>query len=1032
MRRPARLSEPRLPETRSPLTLAALGDAVALGLRRLVFGVRGAVLHQPRLRAVLRTLGRPAIKLMHSFPGLSNLPPPAPAAHAEPVLRLPLGYTPGPAGGRLRVAVLLHTYYVDVLPDIVALLGHIANPTDVYVSTDTAEKKAVIEAAFAGWTRGKVEVRLAPNRGRNIAPQLITFRDVYPRYDAVLLIHGKKSVHNDALGGWRDSMLGDLIGSPQIVAGVLETFARQPRIGLIAPRNYDPIRYHMIWGENYPACRDLGRRLGFALHPDSPLDFPAGAMLWARPAALRPLLDLDLAFEDFAPEAGQIDGTLAHAIERLFFHSCELAGLRWIHAGVKEGTTFPCAFLDADQPRRLRDLSTSFARTLIRPGRPPAPTPLVPPDREQRRALYRAELDAFLAEGRRIVLPTMDAPVVSILLVLFNQAELTLQCLKALEFALDVPCEIIVVDNASSDASAELMARTDGVRYVRNPDNRHFLRATNQAAALARGTHLLFLNNDTRLAPGSIAAAIERLTAEADLGAVGGRIDLADGTLQEAGSIIWSDGACQGYGRGGDPQAGEHQFARDVDYVSGAFLMTPRATFEALGGLDEAFAPAYYEETDYCLRLWARGLRTAYDPRIRLWHFEFGSSTTVGQALALQEKHRAVLVERHRDILSRQFPHGSDTLRARMRGAVRGRVLVIDDLVPAADLGAGSPRAIDLITALTEAGWFVSLYPLVDDGCDYAQAWRDLPRGVEILAERGAGGLVDFLRERAGYYDAAVVSRPHNMAAFRAALRRAPHFLKLSQVVYDAEAVFALRDPAARIDSPSVKAELRLARGVGAALVVSAAEAELFASAGVPSVEIVGHAQVARPTPNGFEARRDLLFVGALDETGPNSDSLIFFVREVMPRLDALIGADWILQVAGRNGAPEVQALANERVRLLGPVDDLTDLYDRARVFIAPTRFAAGIPMKVHEAAARGLPAAVTPLLADQLGWADGEAVMVGADADGFAAAVARLYADPAAWRAVREEALRRIATDCDPVVFAARIDAALRTASGR
>jgi glycosyltransferase involved in cell wall biosynthesis len=155
------------------------------------------------------------------------------------------------------------------------------------------------------------------------------------------------------------------------------------------------------------------------------------------------------------------------------------------------------------------------------------------------------------------------------------------------------------------------------------------------------------------------------------------------------------------------------------------------------------------------------------------------------------------------------------------------------------------------------------------------------------------------------------------------------------------------------------------------------------------------------------------LFVGRLDGEGsPNVDSLDWFVRNALP-LIARQEPDIRLEVIGKNDAPTVRALAGEHVHLSGPVDDLSSIYDSARVFVAPTRFAAGIPHKVHEAAAHGVPAVVSPLLAAQLGWSDGEAVRLGSDASSFAAAVLDLYRDETLWTRIRESALRRIAEDC-------------------
>ena len=182
----------------------------------------------------------------------------------------------------------------------------------------------------------------------------------------------------------------------------------------------------------------------------------------------------------------------------------------------------------------------------------------------------RRELDAFLSAGDRLSLLAASEPRVSILIVLFNQAELTLHCLRSLALEAGPEAEIIILDNNSTDRTGALLDRLDGARVIRMEENLHFLRGVNRAARDARGHYLLLLNNDTRVEPGAIAAAAARLDADSNLGAVGGPIVMLDGSLQEAGCIIWSNGHTQGYGRGRDPNDWEFKFRRDVDYCSGA------------------------------------------------------------------------------------------------------------------------------------------------------------------------------------------------------------------------------------------------------------------------------------------------------------------------------------------------------------------------------------------------------------------------------------------------------------------------------
>src|SRR5436190_414959 len=135
-------------------------------------------------------------------------------------------------------------------------------------------------------------------------------------------------------------------------------------------------------------------------------------------------------------------------------------------------------------------------------------------------------LDAFLAADARVRFDVRAEPVVTVILVLCNRAELTLRCLRSLERHASVPIEVIVVDNGSLDETRRLLERCDGVNVIGNDENHGFPVAVNQAARRARAPYLLILNNDAELLPGSLAAALGTLTASPDVGAVGAKIIL--------------------------------------------------------------------------------------------------------------------------------------------------------------------------------------------------------------------------------------------------------------------------------------------------------------------------------------------------------------------------------------------------------------------------------------------------------------------------------------------------------------------------
>ncbi|WP_188974063.1 glycosyltransferase family 2 protein, partial [Neoroseomonas lacus] len=335
--------------------------------------------------------------------------------------------------------------------------------------------------------------------------------------------------------------------------------------------------------------------------------------------------------------------------------------------------------------------------------------------------------------------------------MLFNQAELTLHCLRSLALEAGPQVEIIIVDNNSTDRTGVLLDRLDGARVIREPENLHFLRGVNRAAQNARGRYLLLLNNDTRVEPGAIPAAAARLDAEPDLGALGGPIVMLDGTLQEAGCIVWSNGQTEGYGRGHDPADWEFQFRRDVDYCSGAFLMVRRDLFERLGGLDTAYAPAYFEETDLCMRIREAGFRVGYEPAARVVHYEYGSATSSGEAINLYTRNRERFVARHAAALATgHHVPGTSVLLARMRGRSAGRVLIVAPRVQGSFAVACRTMGRWLAKTMLDAGFAVTYCAPGEAQGDPAGAGAAMPENVEHAIVPDPDGASDLLRRRNG------------------------------------------------------------------------------------------------------------------------------------------------------------------------------------------------------------------------------------------------------------------------------------------
>jgi GT2 family glycosyltransferase/2-polyprenyl-3-methyl-5-hydroxy-6-metoxy-1,4-benzoquinol methylase len=215
----------------------------------------------------------------------------------------------------------------------------------------------------------------------------------------------------------------------------------------------------------------------------------------------------------------------------------------------------------------------------------------------------------------RIGLPATDNPRVTILVPVYNHLSTTLECLASIVASMtpdDPSFEVLVANDASTDATAQVLASVRNLRIVNQPSNLGFLLNCNTAAAQARGDILILLNNDVQVTTGWLGKLVACLESDERIGAVGPRILYPNGWLQEAGTRLHRDGSAEMLGLNDQADLPRYQYTRDVDYCSGACLALRRADFDRLGGFDTGYAPAYCEDSDLCMRLRAEGRRIVY------------------------------------------------------------------------------------------------------------------------------------------------------------------------------------------------------------------------------------------------------------------------------------------------------------------------------------------------------------------------------------------------------------------------------------
>lgn len=289
-------------------------------------------------------------------------------------------------------------------------------------------------------------------------------------------------------------------------------------------------------------------------------------------------------------------------------------------------------------PRRYaewRQAAGRVAQPAAPPPIPPAPRNMVAP------AEARATASRWYDEA---------APKVSIIVLNHNGAALTRACLESIwAHTTSVRYEIIVADNGSSAADRAALAAIEGPRrLVQIGVNRQFGEGNNIAAERATGEFLVFLNNDTEVTEGWLAAMLDTYARHEPCGAVGARLLFADGRLQEAGAIVLPDGVVRQTGRGERPGQPCHGTERAVHYVSACCMLMRRQDFLDFGGFDHVFEPAYYEDTDLCFRLRAAGRSIVYCPAATVVHHGGVSQGQVPGIQAIIEGNRQKFVARWR------------------------------------------------------------------------------------------------------------------------------------------------------------------------------------------------------------------------------------------------------------------------------------------------------------------------------------------------------------------------------------------------
>ena len=611
-------------------------------------------------------------------------------------------------------------------------------------------------------------------------------------------------------------------------------------------------------------------------------------------------------------------------------------------------------------------------------------------------------------EMRGLIVPEADQPRVSIVIPVYNQFEYTFECIRSIvETVSEIPYEIIVGDDMSKDATRKIERLIPGVVVNQNKTDHGFLVNCNRAAQKARGEYLVFLNNDTRVHEEWLSSMLDLMESDAGIGLVGSKLIYPDGTLQEAGGIIWSDGNGWNYGRNQAAEQPEYNYVKEADYISGASIMIRKGLWEEIGGFDERYKPAYNEDSDLAFEVRKRGYKVMYQPKSVVTHYEgVSNGTNTEEGLKkYQVENRSKFQEKWAIELQKQYASPVELFPARDRKMERKTVLFIDHYVPMADQDAGSRTTFFYLKLFLNMGYMVKF---IGDNFYPHQPYTAIleQMGIEVLwGAYYAENWKQWLKENGSHIDLVFANRPHITIKYIDALREYTK-AKILYYGHDLHHVREMREYEISKDPELIKSakrwkvlEFDLMSKVDVISYPSQAEIDyIIREHPEYRKKAMAIPMFVYKEPHQFkiipsQERKDLLFVGGFAHK-PNVDAVLWFVKEVFP---IILGKypEIVFHVVGAKPTDEIKELASDNIMIHGHVsdDELINFYHHTRMAVVPLRYGAGMKGKVVEGLYYQIPMVTTPVGAEGMSEAENYMV-VKEQADEMAKEIIQMYED--------------------------------------
>lgn len=575
-------------------------------------------------------------------------------------------------------------------------------------------------------------------------------------------------------------------------------------------------------------------------------------------------------------------------------------------------------------------------------------------------------------EYKKISIPQFENPKVSIIIPVYNQFQYTYNCIKSIvDSVTSVSYEIIIGDDMSTDETSHIHDFIEGLVVYKNETDHGFLMNCNRAAKLVRGEYICFLNNDTQVQKNWLESLVELSDNDSNIGLVGSKFIYPNGMLQEAGGIVYKDANCSSYGRYHNPNSPEYNYVKEVDYVTGASILIHTQLFEKLGGFDERYKPAYYEDTDLAFAVRKRGLKVVYQPKSVVIHFQGvsnGTELTQGLKRYFTAK-PAKFLEKWESELKEHFSSTDDSFFSRERHAGK-RILVLSSSIPEYDTNACDKTTYMYLQLFRKMGLKVTFLP-ADFLVKEPYMSMLMQQGIEVLYGTGYKNTISlWLKKNLRKFDFVYLQHPEPTIKYINIFRKYFH----GKIFYFAHDLHHLRlyrefirtkkDTFLQESKRLKKIEYEIFKKSDIIHVAGSYEAQLlqkkFPKKIIRNIPAYIYEKQLTINNKDFLCRHDILFVGGFSHR-PNVDAVEYFAKEIFPSVLEKC-PDIIWHIVGSNAPDSIKKLESKNVKVEGycTEEKLTELYQTCRLAIRPLRYGAGVKGKVVEAAYNQIPLITT------------------------------------------------------------------------